>query len=84
MGKGDGEQDDGLILNQLNDLRDLINKANTNGIEGYDSLIRQSADTLCDLFNSAAKDLAELKTTFEATSSRMWMRSTASSPRFRS
>ena len=65
VGKGDGEQDDGLILNQLNDLRDLINKANTNGIEGYDSLIRQSADTLCDLFNSAAKDLAELKTTFE-------------------
>lgn len=65
VGKGDGEQDDGLILNQLNDLRDLINKANTNGIEGYDSLIRQSADTLCDLFNSAAKDLAELKSTFE-------------------
>ena len=65
VGKGDGEQDDGLILNQLNDLRDLINKANTNGIEGYDSLIRQSADTLCDLFNSAAKALAELKTTFE-------------------
>ena len=65
VGKGDGEQDDGLILNQLNDLRDLINKANTNGIEGYDSLIRQSADTLCDLFNSAAKALAELKPTFE-------------------
>ena len=65
VGKGDGEQDDGLILNQLNDLRDLINKANTNGIEGYASLIRQSADPLCDLFNSAAKALAELKTTFE-------------------
>ena len=61
VGKGDGEQDDGLILNQLNDLRDLINKANTNGIEGYDSLIRQSADTLCDLFNSAAKALDKIK-----------------------
>ena len=25
VGKGDGEQDDGVLLNQLNDLRDLIN-----------------------------------------------------------
>ena len=33
VGKGDGEQDDGVLLNQLNDLRDLINKAITSGLD---------------------------------------------------
>ena len=61
VGKGDGVQDDGVILNQLNDLRDLINKANTNGIQGYDALIKGSADTLCRLFNSYADKLADLE-----------------------
>ena len=61
VGKGDGEQDDGVILNQLNDLRDLINKANTNGIQGYDSLIRSSAKALCQLFNSYADKLEQLE-----------------------
>lgn len=61
VGKGDGEQDDGVILNQLNDLRDLINKANTNGIQGYDALIKGSADTLCRLFNDYADQLAQLE-----------------------
>ena len=36
VGKGDGDQDDGMILSQLNDLRDLINQALTNGIKDYE------------------------------------------------
>ncbi len=66
IGKGDGEQDDGVILNQLNELRDLINQANTNGIDGYDSLIRTSAGALTSLFNSYAYKLEELEKTATA------------------
>ena len=65
VGKGDGEQDDGVILNQLNDLRDLISQAVTNGIEEYNSLIRASAKSLTDLFNQYAKDLNELVGKYE-------------------
>lgn len=67
VGKGDGEQDDGVILNQMNDLRDLINQAITNGMDGgTDRLIYSSAKSLCRLFNKAANDLAELKGTYES------------------
>ena len=55
VGKGDGEQDDGVILNQLNDLRDLINQALTNGIEDYEGSIRASANALCTQFHQYAK-----------------------------
>lgn len=65
VGKGDGEQDDGVILNQLNDLRDLISQAVTNGIDGYDRLIYSSSKALCRLFNKAATDLSNLKGTYE-------------------
>ena len=65
VGKGDLEQDDGVILNQLNDLRDLINEAITNGIEEYDGLIRTSAQALCTLFNSTANSLTELQGRYE-------------------
>lgn len=65
VGKGDGEQDDGVILNQLNDLRDLISQAVTNGIDGYDRLIYSSSKALCRLFNKAATDLSNLKDTYE-------------------
>lgn len=65
VGKGDLEQDDGVLLNQLNDLRDLINQAITNGIEEYDGLIRTSAQALCTLFNSAANSLSELQKKYE-------------------
>ena len=64
VGKGDGEQDDGVILSQLNDLRDLISKAVTNGIQGYDSLIRESASALCTYLNSTAKKLENLQGTY--------------------
>ena len=67
VGKGDGEQDDGVILNQMNDLRDLINKAITSGMDaGTDRLIYSSAKALCRLFNKAATDLADLKKTYES------------------
>lgn len=58
VGKGDLEQDDGVILSQLNDLRDLISQAATNGTDTYDSLIRTSADALATLFNSYADALS--------------------------
>lgn len=65
VGKGDLDQDDGVILNQMNDLRDLISEAVTHGIDGYDSLIRTSAKALCRLFNKAASDLEDLKGNYE-------------------
>lgn len=66
VGKGDGTQDDGVILNQLNDLRDLISSAITNnGDPTYDSLIRGSADSLCQLFNKYAQELSDLETAYE-------------------
>lgn len=66
VGKGDGEQDDGVLLNQLNDLRDLINKAITSGLDStQEGLIRASAKALCSLFNDAADKLADMTETWE-------------------
>lgn len=65
VGKGDGEQDDGVILNQMNDLRDLINQALTNGINDYEGAIRASADSLVTLINQYASDLETLQKTYE-------------------
>ena len=65
VGKGSLEQDDGVILSQLNDLRDLISKAITSGTDTYDSLIRSSAESLATLFNSYADKLSELQGTYE-------------------
>ena len=67
VGKGSTteDQDDGVILRQMNDLRDLISKALTNGIDGYDGMIRESADALCTLFNQYAKDLDDLLVNYE-------------------
>lgn len=65
VGKGDGEQDDGVILNQLNDLRDLINQALTNGIDNYEGSIRASATTLCTQFHQYANALTNLQETYE-------------------
>lgn len=65
VGKGDLEQDDGVILSQLNDLRDLINEAITNGVDTYNSLIRESAKSLADLFNTYANKLEQLDKTYQ-------------------
>lgn len=65
VGKGDGEQDDGVLLNQLNDLRDLINQTLSTGMnDTQDGLIRSSAEALVTLFNTAADKLAEMKETY--------------------
>lgn len=65
VGKGDGEQDDGVILNQMNDLRDLINQAITNGTTDYEGAIQASASSLATLINQYADDLNTLQGTFE-------------------
>lgn len=66
VGKGDLEQDDGVILSQLNDLRDLISQAIANGADPtYDNLIRTSATSLTTHFNSYAKKLSDLQNTYE-------------------
>lgn len=61
VGKGDGEQDDGVILNQLNDLRDLISQAVTNGLDTSEGAIRASAKSLVGLFNQYASELTQLQ-----------------------
>lgn len=67
VGKGSTseDQDDGVILSQMNDLRDLISKALTNGIDGYDGMIRQSANALCTFFNQYAQGLEDLQVKYE-------------------
>lgn len=65
VGKGDGDQDDGMILSQLNDLRDLINQALTNGMKDYEGSIRSSAKALAGLFNQYASELEGLQQEFE-------------------
>lgn len=65
VGKGSLDQDDGVILSQLNDLRDLISKAITSGTSTYDSLIRASADALAGHFNSYAKALEDAQKIYE-------------------
>ncbi len=66
VGKGDLEQDDGVILSQLNDMRDLISQAiASGGSSTYNDLIRSSADALVTHFNSYANKLTQLHGTYE-------------------
>ena len=66
VGKGDLEQDDGVILSQLNDIRDLISQAiASGGSSTYNDLIRSSAQSLATLFNSYADKLTKLQGTYE-------------------
>ena len=65
VGKGDDDQDDGVILNQMNDLRDLINQALTNGITDYEGAIRSSAEILVSSFNQYAGQLSDLEQTLK-------------------
>ena len=59
VGKGENGFDDGVLLNRLNDLRDLINQALTNGLDEYEASIRTAASDLCTLFHNAANGLAD-------------------------
>ncbi len=66
VGKGDLEQDDGVILSQLNDMRDLISQAiASGGSSTYNDLIRSSAESLTTYFNSYARALTQLQGTYE-------------------
>lgn len=66
VGKGDLEQDDGVILSQLNDIRDLISQAiASGGSSTYNDLIRSSADALATHFKSYANSLTKLQGTYE-------------------
>lgn len=65
VGKGSLDQDDGVILSQLNDLRDLISQAITNGVDTYNALIRESATSLVGHFKSYATQLANLEKTYQ-------------------
>lgn len=65
VGKGSLDQDDGVLLRQLNDMRDLISKAAANGGDStYDGLIRTSAQSLTGFFNSYADQLSNLNDTY--------------------
>lgn len=66
VGKGDLEQDDGVLLSQFNDLRDLISQAAANGTSTYDELIRTSATSLTTLLNSYAEKLSDLQKSYES------------------
>ena len=65
VGRGENDMDDGVILNRLNDLRDLISQALTNGLGDYESSIRGAASDLCTLFHSAAEGLSGLMEKYE-------------------
>ncbi len=62
---GDADQDDGVLLDQFNELRDLISSANTSGIEGYDALIRSAATSLTTIFNTYSDKLDDLEGNYE-------------------
>ena len=65
VGKGENGFDDGVLLNRMNDLRDLINQALTNGLDEYEASIRTAASDLCTLFRTAASGLADKAEKYE-------------------
>ncbi|NCE65508.1 flagellar hook-associated protein FlgK [Pseudoflavonifractor sp. 524-17] len=63
---GDGEKDNGIIQNQLNDLSDALRDLGLHaGEEEYERLVRVSANNLCTLLNGYADKLETLKTNTE-------------------
>ena len=62
VGRGTGDKEGfGVIEAQFNDFsKQMNNLLNLVGQKEYDNLARVSADTLCKLFNSAAKELDEV------------------------
>ena len=56
-----GDEDFGIITNQLHELFQSIEDLDTRtGIDNYDELVRAEADILCQLLNTAAKDVEGL------------------------
>jgi flagellar hook-associated protein 1 FlgK len=60
---GDGDNNgDGIIEAQINDLVEALENLNANaGHEDYDTLVRESASSLCTLLNSYSKRLTDVK-----------------------
>lgn len=65
---GDGDDDNGVIYNQIQEVIDQINQMITEGAghEEYETLVRGAAKGLTDLFNTYAKGLEAKKDTMES------------------
>lgn len=65
VGKGDdtnrNEEGDGILNSQLQDLRDMLMQLHNDPTKANDTLVRNSAETLCQLFNTYAKNLETLR-----------------------
>ncbi len=55
------DEGDGILYAQLQDLRKMLLQLHNNPNKDNDTLVRKSAETLCQLFNSYAKNLETLK-----------------------
>lgn len=64
---GDGNDDNGVLYNQIQEVIDQINQMITEGAghEEYETLVRGAAKGLTDLFNTYAKGLEAKKDTME-------------------
>lgn len=64
---GDGDDDNGVLYNQIQEVIDQINQMITEGAghEEYETLVRGAAKGLTDLFNTYAKGLEAKKDTME-------------------
>lgn len=65
VGKGvatnKNEEGDGILYAQLQDLRDMLLQLHNNPTKENDTLVRKSAETLCQLFNTYADNLETLR-----------------------
>ena len=65
VGKGldtnKSEEGDGILYAQLQDLRDMLLQLHNNPTKENDTLVRKSAETLCQLFNTYAGNLETLR-----------------------
>lgn len=65
VGKGketnSNDEGDGILYAQLLDMRDMLMKLQLNPDSANDTLVRNSAATVCQLFNTYAKNLEELR-----------------------
>ena len=65
VGKGvatnTNEEGDGILYAQLQDLRDMLMQLHNDPTKANDTLVRNSAETLCQLFNTYAGNLETLR-----------------------
>lgn len=60
------EEGDGILYAQLRDLRDMLMQLHNDPNSANDTLVRNSAETLCQLFNSYSKALETMRQDTEA------------------